>query len=37
MHHSIWKHDVETFTNYWLHKDILGRIQDGKIVLNDQT
>jgi hypothetical protein len=35
MHHSIWQHDIETFTSYWLHRNILGKIQEGRIVLND--
>jgi hypothetical protein len=36
MHHRIWQHDIETLTNYWLHRKILGKIQDGRIILNDQ-
>jgi hypothetical protein len=35
MHHSIWQHNIETFTGYWLHRHILGKIQEGRIVLND--
>jgi hypothetical protein len=36
MHHSIWQHDIGTFTSYWIHRNILGKIQDGRIILNDQ-
>ncbi|PNF28681.1 hypothetical protein B7P43_G07886 [Cryptotermes secundus] len=35
MHHSIWKNDVKTFKNYWLHNDILGRITNGQIIVNN--
>jgi hypothetical protein len=36
MHHSLWQNDIETFTNYWLHRNVQGKMQDGKIILNDQ-
>jgi hypothetical protein len=35
MHHSIWQHNNEIFTGYWLHRNILGKIQEGRIVLSD--
>jgi hypothetical protein len=36
MHHSIWQHDIETFTSYLLHRNIVGKIQEGRIILNYQ-
>jgi hypothetical protein len=35
LHHSIWQNDIEAFEHYWLHKNILGRIQEGRITLNN--
>jgi hypothetical protein len=35
LHHSIWNNDIETFSNYWLHNSILGKISNGRIILND--
>jgi hypothetical protein len=34
MHYSLWKNDMKPFKEYWLHGNILGKIQDGKIILN---
>jgi hypothetical protein len=31
MHYSTWKDDVETFKSYWLHKNTLGRLQEGRM------
>jgi hypothetical protein len=36
MHHSAWQHDIEMFMIYWLHRNILGKIQDGRIIPKDQ-
>jgi hypothetical protein len=36
MHHSLWQNDIETFTSYWLHRNILGNLQEGRIILNDR-
>jgi exonuclease III len=36
IHHSIWSNDMEHFRTYWLHANILGKQQDGKIVLNEE-
>jgi hypothetical protein len=35
MHYSTWKDDVETFKSYWLHKNIVGRLQEGRILLTE--
>jgi hypothetical protein len=35
MHHSIWQHNIEIFTGYWLHRNSLGKIQERRIVLSD--
>jgi hypothetical protein len=32
LHHSLWKNDIEAFTSYWLHRNILGKMQDGRII-----
>jgi hypothetical protein len=37
MHYSTWKDDVETFKSYWLHKNILGLLQEGRILLTEQV
>jgi hypothetical protein len=37
MHYSTWKDDVETFKSYWLHENILGRLQEGRILLTEQV
>jgi hypothetical protein len=36
MHYSLWKNDMKTFTGYWLHGNIIGKIQNGKIILNEE-
>jgi hypothetical protein len=35
MQYSLWKNDMETFKDYWLHGNILEKIHDGKIILNE--
>jgi hypothetical protein len=35
MHYSTWKDDVETFKSYWLHENIVGRLQEGRILLTE--
>jgi hypothetical protein len=37
MHCSTWKDDVEKFKSYWLHENILGRLQEGRILLTEQV
>jgi hypothetical protein len=36
MHYSLWKNDMKTFRDHWMHRNILGKIQDGKIILNEE-
>jgi hypothetical protein len=36
MHHSLWQNDIETVTSYWLHRNILRKMEDGRIILSDQ-
>jgi hypothetical protein len=36
MHCSLWTRDMVTFRGYWLYGNILGKIHNGKIILNDQ-
>jgi hypothetical protein len=35
MHYSLWENDIDTFKSCWLHGNILGKIHDGKIILNE--
>jgi hypothetical protein len=35
LHHSIWQNDIEAFEHYWLQKNILGRIQEGRLTLSN--
>jgi hypothetical protein len=37
MHYSTWKDDVEKFKSYWLHENILGQLQEGRILLTEQV
>jgi hypothetical protein len=37
MHYSTWKYDVETFKSYWLHENMLGRLQEERILLTEQV
>jgi hypothetical protein len=36
MHDSLWANDIDTFKSYWLNRNILGKIHDGKIILSDK-
>jgi hypothetical protein len=36
MHCSLWANYTDTLRGYWLHGNILGKIHDGKIILNEQ-
>jgi hypothetical protein len=35
-HHSIWKNDVERFSAFWLYRQILGKIDNGQLLLSDK-
>jgi hypothetical protein len=37
MNYSTWKDDVEKFKSYWLQENILGRLQEGRILLTEQV
>jgi hypothetical protein len=37
MHYSTRIDDVEKFKSYWLHENILGRLQKGRILLTEQV
>jgi hypothetical protein len=36
MHYRLWRNNTETFKDYWLHGNTLGKIQDRKIILNEE-
>jgi hypothetical protein len=37
MYYSLWANYMDIFRGYWLHRNILGKIHDGKIIHNDQN
>jgi hypothetical protein len=36
MHHAIWNNNLQTFQDYWLHKNVLGKISNGGIVVREE-
>jgi hypothetical protein len=35
MHYSLWANGMDTCGDYWLHRNILGKIHEGRITLNE--
>jgi hypothetical protein len=33
MHQSLYRNEMENFQKYWMHNNILGKLQNDKIVL----
>ena len=36
MHQSHYRNEMENFQKYWMYKNILGKLQDGRIVFNQE-
>jgi hypothetical protein len=36
MHQSLYKNEMENFQKYWMHNNILGKLQNDKIVLTQE-
>jgi hypothetical protein len=36
MHQSLYRNGMENFQKYWMHNNILGKLQKDKIVLNQE-
>jgi hypothetical protein len=36
MHYSLWTSYMDTFRGYWLHRNILGKLYDGRNILKEQ-
>jgi hypothetical protein len=36
MHQSLYRYEMENFQKYWMHNNILGKLQNEKIVLNKE-
>jgi hypothetical protein len=36
MHYSLWANSMDVLRRYWLHRNVLLKIRDGKIILSDQ-
>jgi hypothetical protein len=36
MHQSLYRNEMENFQKYWMHNNILGKLQNDKIVLNQE-
>jgi hypothetical protein len=34
MHQSLYRNEMENFKKYWMHNNILGKVQNDRIVLN---